>query len=223
MRRIGIVSAMCGAGGKFIAANYACFLAEEGEKPAVLELGGSGLYDVLGMDKRFAGRTFFPRGGPPNIAAGVNWSLLLPDSTAGPESMERFYERLRLIDRTEGTVVLCLLNGLSPAERDLLLRDMDASLLVVDPLPSRLLGTADVLRLSDREEKRILPLVNKMNGGVKRHELTSFLGMRAFPEIPLVPAEEIYRAEYACRVPYESKEVRDLLRPAFRKLRRTLS
>ena len=222
MRRIGIVSAARGAGGRFFAANFACFLAEEGRRPAVLELGAPGLYDVLGMDKRFAGRAFCPQGGPPNIAAGVNWSLLAPDAVQpSPEGgLERFYERLRLIDRVEGDVVLCLLTGLMERERDLFLRDMDTTFLVIDPLPSRLLSAADPVKLIRDEEKRVSPLVNKMNGGVKRHELASFLGVRSAPEIPLVPAEEIYRAEYACRAPYEAKPVADLLRPAFRRILR---
>ena len=228
MRRIGIVSAAAGAGGRFVAANFACFLAEEGRRPAVLELGSPGLYDVLGMDKRFAGRTFFPRGGPPNPAAGVNWSLIapgedgLPADGAPDDAMERFYGRLRLLDRVEGDVVLCLLNGLSERKRTLLLRDMDASLFVIDPLPSRLLSSGLSGKLTAGEENRTLPIVNKMNGGVKRHELAAFLGLRAPLEIPLVPAEEIYRAEYACRIPYESAAVASLLRPAFRKLRKEL-
>ena len=224
MRRIGIVSAAQGAGGRFFAANFACFLAEEGRRPAVLELGGPGLYDVLGMDKRFAGRVFCPQGGAPNVAAGVNWSLIAPDAVppSADDGLGQFYERLRLIDRVEGDTVICLLTGLAERERDLFLRDMDASFLVVDPLPSRLLSASDPLKTARDGEKRVSLLVNKMNGGVKRHELASFLGVRSYLEIPLVPAEEIYRAEYACRVPYETKAVAELLRPAFRRVLRTL-
>ena len=78
MRRIGILSASSGAGSRFFAANFACFLAEEGRRPAVLELAEPGLYDALGMDKRFAGRSFFPQGGPPNPAALTLSPPLLP-------------------------------------------------------------------------------------------------------------------------------------------------
>ncbi len=263
MRRIGIVSAARGAGGRFFAANFACFLAEEGRRPAVLELGAPGLYDALGMDKRFAGRSFCPQGGPPNVAAGVNWALLVPDGdspgaagyrsegesagsdryrsdggsaaaggtergaapadpAAGIDAMERFYRRLRLIDGVEGDVVLCLLNGLPGRERDLFLRDMDASFLLVDPLPSRLLAAESAIRTVRDEKKRMSPIVNKMNPGVKKHELYAYLGVRTVPEIPLVPPEEIYRAEYACRVPYEAKPVRDALRPPFARILRGL-
>ncbi len=228
MRRLGVLSAADGAGGRFFAANFACFLAEEGKRPAVLELGGPGLYDVLGMDKRFAGRTFFPQGGPPNIAAGVNWALIGPDAgdgeapPAGPDAMERFYRRLRLIDGVDGDVVLCLLNGLPESERDLFLRDMDASFLLIDPLPSRLLSAEETLFPLPREEKHLIPVVNKMNGGVKKRELLAFLGVRTVFEVPLVAAEEIYRAEYACRIPYEAPGPKELLRPAFRKILRGL-
>ena len=258
MRRIGVLSASDGAGGRFVASNLACYLAGEGRRPAVLELGKPGLYDALGMDKRFAGRTFFPQGGPPNVAAGVNWSLIPPDGEAasqasrtesadggtvplqrrergngetalalpgernGDDAMERFYERLRRIDRVEGDVVLCVLNGMAERERNLFLRDMDVTLLVFDPLPSKLLASCEAVKLARDEEKRVAPIVNKMNGGVKKHELCAFLGVRTAPEVPLVPAEEIYRAEYACRVPYEAKAVAELLRPSFRRIMRSL-
>ena len=235
MRRIGILSASSGAGSRFFAANFACFLAEEGRRPAVLELAEPGLYDALGMDKRFAGRSFFPQGGPPNPAAGVNWSLIVPDGHPGAEGsppaaadrgdadeLGRFYGRLRLIDHVEGDAVLCLLNGLPERETELYLRDMDASFLIVDPLPSRLLSRGNGLKRPSGEEKAPVPIVNKMNGGVKKHELAAFLGVRTPLEVPLIPAEEIYRAEYACRVPYETKAVRDALRPAFRRIAREL-
>ena len=94
MRRIGICSAAPGAGAKFTAAALACYLAAAEKKdPAVLELGEPGLYDCLGMDKRFAGRRFYPRGGPANQAAGVNWQLLTPVPAAEPRApRDRFAE-----------------------------------------------------------------------------------------------------------------------------------
>jgi len=246
MRKIGICSAAPGAGAKFTAAALACYLAAAEKKdPAVLELGEPGLYDCLGMDKRFAGRRFYPRGGPANRAAGVNWQLLTPAPAAEPRAprgrfaegaasefagrapgggpmaesaAERLHRNLRILDRTEGDVVLCLLNGLPEEEKKLFFREMDRLLCVIDPLPSALLQSYDFLQSMSRLQPEPVFLVNKMNPGVRRRELLQSLGGREPLFLPLLPAEELYRAQYACRCPYEQPAAARRLRPALSRL-----
>ena len=221
MRRIGLVSCTEGAGSRFFAANFACYLAaEEKKSPAVIEFGSGGLYDALGMDKRFAGKTFYPQGGPPNMACGVNWSLKTEKTAA--DGIEAFYERLRILDRTDGDVILCILNGLADEERELFLRETDVSFLLIDPLPSRLLLAYDFLKREAARKIRPVSIVNKMNPGVRLRQLESYLGETAPLTVPYLAPEEIYRAEYACRVPYESESAAALLKPAFRRIWRAL-
>ena len=224
MRRIGFVSLTQGAGSRFVAANLACFLAQEVHlDPAVLELGRPGLSDALALDRRFAGKPFDPAGGLPNKAAGVNWQVQAPaelqKSGRGetePLALEPpgWYEQLRLMDRVEGDVVLCLWSGSVPELQQEFLRQMDRTVLVIDPLPSRLLAgwNGSAVPCTD------ITVINKMNKGVKIRQLQSFLERRPCASVPLVPAEHLYRAEYNGCFPYELEPVRQALKQSLQEL-----
>ena len=86
---------------------------------------------------------------------------------------------------------------------DEVLPEMDEVMLVVDPLPGRLLLGEERLRrvLMEYPDARII--VNKMNAGVHRAELRRFLGNARTTEIPFIDPPLIYRAEYSCVLPAE--------------------
>jgi hypothetical protein len=61
-------------------------------------------------------------------------------------------------------------------------------------------------------------IVNKMNRGVDRKELSRFLGAREPVIIEAIEAEDIYASEYSCETVFERPRAADRLRGCFERL-----
>lgn len=229
--KVGLTGLSPGAGVSFVTSILAGFLADVIHgNPAVLELGSPSLYEAMGLSRHFSeGKLRFysqelAAGESPralrNVYAGINWLVRSPKETAWEEQLS---QALRLVNNAEGDFILCDLSGFT--KEKLLLQaisEMDAVILVVDPLPSRLLmGQAVLERLKTTGAEPFL-LVNKNNGGVRRRELNRFLLGEDFISVPYLPPEPIYRAEYACKPPSRAPELRALLEGPISRLCRLL-
>jgi hypothetical protein len=220
--KVGIVGISAGAGVSFLAGCLARYLANTGiHSPAVIELGGGSLYDSFGMDKRFAGRTWFgfykalAEGrsirGVRNMDEGINWILKAPEE--GKISLA-FEQKLRLISHAKGDVILCDLSGEEKPDFELM-RSLDQLIAVVDPMPSKMLeGHQNLcnIKMLDTEKKGMIFVINKMNRGVNRRQMLDFLKIRKPVILPLVSPESVYTAEYNCKIPYTLAEVKNTLR-----------
>jgi hypothetical protein len=224
--KIGIVGLAPNAGAGFIATSLARVLVEQRNcHPAVLELGHGGLYDCLGMDKRFSGRQYFSFHnavlqdksirGRENELDGVNWMLLPPEESASSIELAR---KLRLLHTAMGDVILCQLGGLSGEELWSLLWEMDKVLVIIDPLPSRMLAGYKLLCSLRISELPIIYIINKYNAGVNRRELLDFLKLKKLTFLPLVEQEAVYAAEYTCRVVYDMANARKQLEKPLKEL-----
>lgn len=232
--KIGVVPASQGAGATFVATSLAKFLSEEPEvKISYIDVsegrekGERFTYDALGMDKRFAGRRFddffepAPEGktlrGKINLDEGINWVLRLPksDKNIKPELMGH----LKRINNAPGDIILCDFQ----IQENLmeLLAEMDVLLIVVDPLPSSLLGGMDItaaLQKLEETGKQVIWIVNKMNPGIHKRELLKFLKKRDYVYLPAVGLELIYAAEYACMIPAGNRSIRQEIQHPFEKI-----
>ena len=209
--KIGVVGLVPGAGAGFVSTCLAGALAETGKySPALLELGGEGLYDVLAMDKHFAGRDYFPffqsvagdrsircRN---NLMHGVNWALKSPPEYGITLDLLKM---IRMANHTAGDMILCKIGSMQEEDLWRLLWDMDRVLVVIDPLPSRMLAGHKFLCALRTSGLPILYLINKMNGGVSRRELLNYLKLKKPHYLPMFEPEIIYSAEYSCRLPYD--------------------
>lgn len=229
--KVGVAGLSPGAGVSFLTAVLAGFLADVFQaNPAVLELGSPCLYEAMGLSRHFEeGKLRFysqelTAGESPrrlrNFYAGINWLVRSPGET---DWEEQFGREVHLLNNAEGDFLLCDLSGLKKEEQLWqTLSQMDFVILVVDPLPSRLLmGQAVLEQLRDRKVKPLL-LVNKNNGGVRSRELKRFLMGEAFISIPFLPPEPIYRAEYGCKPPFRIPELQALLEGPISRLCRML-
>jgi len=176
-------------------------------------------YDKIGIDRRFAGRDFIsfyrlaaenkPLHGVRNIDGGVGWALRVPGD---PEPAPDPTTLHRLISNIAGDILICdisaqgILNGTKPRmNREALialLADLDHIVLVFDPLPSRLLASvpaAEACRAAAAAGVPSTYVFNKLNEGVNLREALRFTGIKDFLPFPAIPAEAVYRAEYACR------------------------
>jgi len=231
-RKIGVVGSCAGAGVTTVVFAFAEYLAavrrqaarpvnkRGAEKPVgVLELrtdagAPAGCpYDKLGADRHFAGRDYadfhrlaaegVPCGNLFNISGGVNWALRPPAVSGRPDDPLPVSALLRLADAAAGDPLLCDIASSAAGETlSELLADMHRIVCVIDPLPSRLLASAERIgriRAAEARGNPVVWVVNKMNAGVNRKELFRFLALKDPVFLPALPAETLYAAEYACR------------------------
>lgn len=219
--KIGVVGISPGAGASFLTGCLARYLANTGKhSPAVVELGGGGFFDSFGMDKRFAGRHWFrfyqaladnrSLRGMRNMDEGINWVLRSP----GEEKLDlSFEQKLLLISRSQGDVVLCDLSGEADPDGELL-GSMDQIITVIDPLPSKMLSGYQLLcKLKCLEAKgsAVIYVISRMNRGVNRRQMLDYLKTPKPFFLPFINPEHIYTAEYNCKIPYTVSEVKSAL------------
>lgn len=210
--KIGIIGLSTGAGSGFLATSIARALVDQqiGYHPAVLELGNGGLFDSLGMDKLFYNKNFFSFHqavacdksirGRRNELDGINWALLPSGENAGFLDL---YRKIRLLNNVSGDVILCRLSGVEGEDLWRLMWEMDRVLVVIDPLPSKMLNGYNFLCKLRVSELSALYVVNKYNKGVNRRELLDYIKLKGVSFLPMVDQVAIYGAEYNCRTVYD--------------------
>lgn len=218
--RIGVVGIGRGAGTSFVATSLAIKIASADERAtAFIEIadgpgGKTWVYDLAGIDKRFAGREYVSMHGMvrqgnyirglSNMDRRVNWALVTPDERNRNMSTIKIS---RLINNVAGDVVVC---DLGTYINEDLLEDMDVLVCVVDPKPSRLIGCRDVYRKLKQQQvagRKLIWVVNKVNGGINRRCFRDYMKIRTSYEIPLIKEVHFYAAEYNCRFPIEQREI----------------
>ncbi len=219
--KVGIVGISTGAGASFLTGCLSRHLANTRKhSPAVVELGKGSLFDSCGMDKRFAGRTYFrfyeairenkSIRGMRNMDEGINW--ILKSTEEGKISLS-FEQKLRLVSHARGDIILC--DGSGETDPDYpLLQSMDQIIAVIDPMPSKMLEgyhTLCNLKVMEIERGNIIYVINKMNSGVNRRQMLDFLKIRKPIFLPLVSPQSTYTAEYNCKIPYMLSEVKSTL------------
>ena len=246
-KRVGVLGLSAGAGCTFVAEALAHILAHEGKK-AVTFLDGAGYmgspgrgytYDALGMEKRFAIRGFadvfemLEQGKSVrkvrNIDEKINWLLPVPKDTGrriGEREINRFANIRKAYTAAPGDVIVCDL-GTPEAGRNReafyeILKDMDAVVAVIDPLPSALLAGEKHLQIlksmAETGEQEFFFAVNRANPGVGIHEIRRFLGIKPAAEIKACDLADIYAAEFACTLPIEFAPIRERIAEDARKL-----
>lgn len=201
-RKIAVVPAGYGVGASFVAAQTAMHL--EG-KVSLAELGKPYFYLSLDMEKQFCGREFSfyeecskeSYSEIENLLFGINWLARRPNAEGNVD----YKCLLKLLSfPPKGSLIL----DFSRVCRDMIidsLSEMDQVYLVLDPLPSKLIESADFIEKIRLLFPSALVIVNKMNKGVHKNELRRFLGNCEIKEIPFYPPHVIYKAEYNCCLP----------------------
>lgn len=224
--KIGVIGLVPGAGAGFVSSCLAGACAETGIcHPAVLELGEGGLYDALALDKHFAGRDYFlffkalnedkSIHGRSNMLYDVNWMLRSPEEHGISLSLMK---TIRMSNHALGDMILCKVKGVREEDLWKLLWDMDRLLVIIDPLPSKLLAGHKLLCALRTSGLPIIYAVNKMNPGVSRKELQSYLKLRTIHYLPLIDPAIVYSAEYSCRFLYHLTPIKSKMNDPVRNL-----
>lgn len=227
--RVGIAGLTPGAGATLFTVCAAGFLDETGSSVSVAELGDGGIYEALGMEKRFALREFcsFSKAaaGSANLRRienremGINWALKLPDERG---TLLPYREALRLIYGIAGEVILYDFSGRKSEDVWLLAKEMDEMIVVADPLPQSLFAGLEALERWKLSELSVSYAVNRWAPGISKKELARFLKVREPVQIPFLAPQWLYEVQYAGVAPWSNPEIRESMRPALVELFRPI-
>ena len=240
--KIGVCGLSENAGATFVAVYLARMLGEiPGLRPALVELEDSKVYDALALIKYFDEREYFyffeavQKGetirGKKNLLYGVNWACQNPHDSKASLSPA---QQISLVNNISANIVVSILppaptipvtsiinRAYEKSSSDHVtcpFKDMELVLIVMDPLPSRLMAGYGFLCNLLLSNKPAIFLINKMNRGVSERELYNFLRMTDLYFLPLLEAEYIYGAEFSGRQVYDFPQARALLDPCFKNI-----
>lgn len=223
--KIGIIGLGEGVGTTFVATALAFCIAAEGKGVSYVELGNpatrkSLFFDSVAMDKRFASREFydFYQGAVEgdflkrreNREMGINWCLITPADCKEGITLQN--EQLqRLVGSIDDEICIYDMDSRIMDDKETpLLMQMDILIGVVDPMPSKMLGSAEVHGMFERAAARGVPLfyvVNRNNSSVVRKEVHNYLKTNDLIWVPLLRQECFFDDEYNCRFHWNNKEI----------------
>ena len=213
-RIVSVCSASSHSGVTLTAAALACAYAER-SSVTFAEAGKPYVFDAFGLAKKFllSGFTDFfrdyrdgkPFCGAENFWHGVHWAVH-PGSAGHVNLLEDGDEIVRFAQRLPGEYSVLDCSGLSGVLLEDVLSGSDRIVLVVDPLPGKLLPDSAKLQRLRYAFPRAVLAVNRVNRGVHRKELDRFLGTTEYLCLPNLDAETIYKAQYACVLPWDLAE-----------------
>ena len=214
-RIVAVCSPMRASGVTLTAAALACVLAET-SSATFAEPGQPYVFDAFGLGRRFllSGFTDFfrafqdgaPFRGPENLWHGVHWAVRPGCAVLPSPFPQTAKELMRFAEKLPGRYTVLDCSGMEEPMLAGVLDRSDRVFLVVDPLPGKLLPAAASLQRLRYAYPQSVLAVNRMNRGVHRKELDAYLGAADYLCLPDLGAETIYKAEYACVLPWDLPE-----------------
>ncbi|NCB41298.1 MAG: hypothetical protein EOM59_01560 [Clostridia bacterium] len=220
VKRIAVVGAERSVGTSFITGMLGAafsFSPAFEEDVTIVELGSPYFFEAYGIEKKFLQRgyiqfydmLFHKKGlkGLKNIEDNINWILRCPlDKYRGEiSSLDVF----RLIHNAEGSLLFFDCSALNEDTLWDILPEMDVVIVVIDPLPSKLVPRGPFIQRLSLTFPKMIFVVNKMNKGVHRGELCRFLEGIDFYPVPFFQPQWMYKAEYNCILPYCIPDIKD--------------
>ena len=220
-------------GTTFVASSLAFYFAEKGNNLTFTQCltpsrSNGLLYDAVAMDQRFHSRTFVDfydliKDGKPikdkkNIESGINWRLPTPWDCEKKLDLDQ-EQKSRLIQGARSQI--CVYDFEVEEDWDKFLLDMDVILVVVDPLPSKLIrhsGRFKQLKQMELAGAKVKWLVNRVNAGINRRQVSGYLKSNDLILIEEFPIEAVYADEFFCRFNWQNHEIRCKLMDIFTKV-----
>ena len=178
-------------------------------------------YDSVSMDKRFANRNFadiykcidegITMKNAVNLEGNINWTLVTPENRRAGIKLSS-EKRGRLIQSARGDI--CIFDIEPRNEWNAYLLDMDMILVAVDPMPSKLIGSADRfrrLRKMEFDGTEIKWIVNRVNNGINKREVKKYLKSENVFWLENIASEKIYASEYSSAFFWENGEIRNIM------------
>lgn len=241
--KIGVTALSPGMGATMTAHMLAFYYRDKGLSVSYTEIDHprrltGRIYDAVAMRKRFFGRRFIdmydeiinkkPIKGRENKEAGIDWGLI----THYREKSLLIGDAGILADRSQRQVNIM---DLGPVCTDLAAL-ADRLIVIIDPLPSRMLGAykklTELKDFADRKKdgrlctkcvndlsgvalKDMMWIVNGVTDAVSKRQVKKYLGVENISWIPKLPQREIYSDEYRCRFHAENPALYDVFKSLF--------
>ncbi len=153
-----------------------------------------------------------------NTEEGISWILPTGQSSradaighngmdlAQTDLTEAQQARLLTIPRGE----VCVFDFEADNQWNQTLMDMDVIIVVVDPLPSKMIHSKERFKFLKKLELAgciVVWVVNYVNRGINLRQVKAYLKTNQIIRVPTFQAELIYECEYACRFPWENAEI----------------
>lgn len=220
-------------GTTFVASSLAFYFAEKGNSLTFTQCLTPSrcnglLYDAAAMDQRFRNREFVdfyrlikeekPTKGRQNLESGINWRIPTPWDCENNIDLDP-EQRGRLIQGARGQI--CLFDLAAHRDWDKFLLDMDLVLVIIDPLPSKLIrhsGRFKQLKQMELSGAAVRWIVNRANPGINRRQVSGYLKTNELIFIEEFPIEIIYGDEFFCKFHWQNKDIRCKLMDIFTKV-----
>ena len=153
-----------------------------------------------------------------NVKNNVNWRIVTPEDVENQYILtER--ERWELITSAMGDI--CVFDFESNGKWDNFISNMDLIILVIDPLPSKLIRDRnrmiDIQSL-DNGEVPFFHLVNHMNDGVSKRQIKKYITGSNPLFIKSIDLEKVYALEFRCKPLWSDPEVDGIFANTFAKI-----
>lgn len=223
-----VVASGCSGGGVSLVSELLAYGLTDLSSVCLVELGKPHFYNALNFEKRFLTRGYIDffekirnseriKPGERNNFEKINWIVRKAEDDEPLQNQELF--RALYFPKEEYCVFDC--SGLDNKTSLNLLAEADVAIVVVDPLPSKLIESRDFLEKVKINIPETIFIVNKMNNGVHKAELSRYLGQNDSFSISGSLMDIIYKAEYNA-VPIsslpEAKEIVDKTQDMLHKL-----
>ena len=235
-RRVGIFSLSERAGSSFLVTNLAKALSSRNISVSVIELPYETpyLFDTVGMinsidadeNKYVSFQHLISEGfreldrNKVIIVDDISWVLVDPQLARIKPEKWNLDKTMLLLDIARDSAVSIMDAGYSVPESDIkgIMNVIDMAYVVVDCVPADIMGNLSRLKLFTqlkKEGKQVFFIINKFNSGINKKQLLSFMNVEPLAYVPCISPDYIYSCFYTAKIPYEKKEVKDILDPCF--------
>lgn len=234
-RRVAVFSLSERAGSSFLVLNVAKALASRNIAVTVVELPYQApyLYDAVGLinsindDNGFISYPHLIADGNKDfdknkvlIVDDIFWVVMDPQLTRINLDNWNFEKTILLLDVNRDSSVTLIDAGYSVPFEFVkeLISSVDISFVVIDCLPADIMANYDKLKAFSKlksEGKQIFFIFNKFNSGINKKQLLSYMKVEPLSYVPYINPEYVYRCAYTARIPYDMKEIKEILDPCF--------
>lgn len=234
-KNIGVCSLSSGAGSSFITMNLAAALSDY-MNVSVVEppIYTPYIYDTLGIRGYLEDfdRSFYPFAHyideDKNIEYNkefkyndISWIVTDPDRQVVTDW--NYYKMIKLMYVSKQSLLSIIDIGTYINHDSIkgIKEQFDMFLVVIDPFVTQYMNNFNSLlefKKMKAEGMNVEFIINKFNSGVDKKRLLNYLDIKPIEYVPFIKPEFTYKASYECVIPYEFKEVREELEPAFSEL-----
>lgn len=234
-RRVGIFSLTERAGASFLVINLARALASRNIAVSVVELpyqmpylfDSVGLMNSIDEENKYVSYSHIIADGSREleknkvlISDDISWVLMDPQLPKVNLERWNFEKTMMLLDVSRDSAVTLIDAGYSVPENTLkeLIGVLDLVFVVSDCVPAEIMGNIEKLKMYKQlisDGKQVFFVLNKYNAGINKKYLLNYMDIEPLAYIPFVNPEYIYGCYYTAKIPYDKKEIKEILDPCF--------